>query len=71
VVRSHRAVFLCCHWHNRNNKQEKLSMQNKQDKRKRTKKEIKIHDLKPKKDAKGGGGPGHNIVGGNVIAGSH
>ena len=45
-------------------------MQNKQDKRKRTKKEIKIHDLKPKKDAKGGG-PGHNIVGGNVIAGSH
>jgi hypothetical protein len=47
-------------------------MQNKQDKRKRTKKEIKIHDLKPKKDAKGGGGPGHNIShGGNVIAGSH
>ena len=47
-------------------------MQNKQDKRKKTKKEIKVHDLTPKKDAKGGGGPGHNIgLGGNVIAGSH
>jgi len=47
-------------------------MENKQDKRKRTKKEIKIHDLKPKKDAKGGGGTGHNIsLGSNVIAVSH
>ena len=47
-------------------------MQNKQDKRKKTKKEIKVHDLKPARDAKGGGGPGHNIGhGSNVIAGSH
>jgi hypothetical protein len=42
------------------------------DKRKKTKKEIKVHDLKPSKDAKGGGGAGHNIsLGGNVIAGGH
>jgi hypothetical protein len=45
------------------------------DKRKKTKKEIKVHDLKPSKDAKGGGGPGsHGFTGGqggNVIAGGH
>jgi hypothetical protein len=45
------------------------------DKRKKTKKEIKVHDLKPSKDAKGGGGPGsHGFTGGhggNIIAGGH
>jgi hypothetical protein len=36
------------------------------DKRKKTKKEIKVHDLKPSKDAKGGGGPGsHGFTGGH------
>jgi hypothetical protein len=39
-----------------------------QDKRKKTKKQIKVHDLKPKKDAKGGfklqsPGGGHQITG--------
>jgi hypothetical protein len=47
-------------------------MQTKQDKRKKTKKEIKIYDLKPSKDAKGGGGgSSHNIVGGNILLVSH
>jgi hypothetical protein len=39
-------------------------------KKKKTKKEIKVHDLKPAKDAKGGGhGPGH--LGGLTDHGSH
>jgi hypothetical protein len=35
-------------------------MQDKTKKQEKAKKQIKIQDLKPKKDAKGGGGPGHN-----------
>ena len=36
-------------------------MQDKTKKQKKAKKEIKVHDLKPAKDAKGGGhGPGFN-----------
>jgi hypothetical protein len=46
-------------------------MQTKQDKRKKTKKAIKVYDLKPSNDAKGGGGSGHNTVGGNILLGSH
>jgi hypothetical protein len=47
-----------------------------ENKTKKNKKEIKIKipDLKPSKDAKGGGGAGHNIVGGNtglISYGSH
>ena len=44
-------------------------MQDKTKKQKKDKKAIKVHDLKPKKDAKGGGGPGHNIDHG--LTGSH
>jgi hypothetical protein len=47
-------------------KQKPKNMQNKQDKKgKKAKKEIKVHDLKPQKDAKGGGYtiPTHNIGG--------
>ena len=40
-------------------------MQDKTKKQKKAKKEIKVHDLKPAKDAKGGG-PGHNTPGGNI-----
>jgi hypothetical protein len=36
-------------------------MQDKTKKQKKAKKEIKVHDLKPQKDAKGGHGPGYNI----------
>jgi hypothetical protein len=48
-----------------------------QDKRKKTKKQIKVHDLKPKKDAKGGHmlfGAGKNPTGpggGHQITGPH
>jgi hypothetical protein len=38
-------------------------MQDKTKKQKKAKKEIKVHDLKPQKDAKGG--QGHNTVGGS------
>ena len=40
-------------------------MQTKSDKRKKSKKAIKMHDLKPKKDAKGGWGVGRGISTGN------
>jgi hypothetical protein len=37
-------------------------MQGKAKKQKKAQKEIKVHDLKPSRDAKGGGrGPGHNV----------
>jgi len=39
------------------------------DKRKKTKKEIKVHDLKPSKDAKGGSG--HYTTGGSGLHGAH
>jgi len=39
-----------------NNPPKKTDMQNKRDKRKKTKKQVKVQDLKPVKDAKGGGG---------------
>jgi hypothetical protein len=39
-------------------------------KTKKDKKGIKVHDLKPKKDAKGGGGPGsHGDLGGRTDLG--
>ena len=41
-------------------------MQTKQEKTKKAKKQIKVQDLKPVKDAKVGGGPGHNTTGGNI-----
>jgi hypothetical protein len=37
-------------------------MQNKTKKQKKDKKEIKVHDLKPKKDTKGGGRGGNLIT---------
>jgi hypothetical protein len=40
-------------------------MQDKTKKQKKDKKAIKVHDLKPQKDAKGGG-PIHNSPGGNI-----
>ena len=39
-------------------------MQDKTKKQKKAKKQIKVQDLKPAKDAKGGG-QGHNTVGGS------
>jgi hypothetical protein len=42
------------HSHNTNSKQLKGNMQDKTKKQKKAKKEIKVHDLKPAKEVKGG-----------------